>query len=400
MEPTIIFDNVSKKFSRSYVSDSLRDTIAAPFKRMFGKDNGDKKNNKAFWALKDVSLQVKPGEALGIIGTNGSGKSTTLKLLSRILRPDSGSIQVIGRIGALIELGAGFSPDLTGRENVFLNASILGMSKDEIIRKYEDIVKFAELEEFMDTPVKWYSSGMHARLGFSVAAHTDPQVLLVDEVLSVGDAGFQRKCLDAMRAFKDRGITIVFVSHNMQSVTNLCDRALLLNRGRVILEGAVDAVVTHYLQSFIDVTAGSDSQPVRLESGSLSNISDTESSSFYAGESAKVRVKLFFDEDFDNIDVGISVRKTNGLFVFKTELFSLHGQTITVKKGQSLAFSLSLVMNLAPSEYYMGVYVFNRANKNVLLRNEFSQFVIEKNTRYEGIAYLEPKINDQLIING
>ena len=246
MKPTIIFDHVSKKFSRSYTSDSLRDALTKPFKIFLGKErNNPNKENKEFWALKDVNFEVKPGEALGIIGHNGSGKTTTLKLLSRILRPNGGRIVVQGRVGALIELTAGFNPDLTGRENVFLNATILGMSQNEIQKKYNEIVGFAELQEFMDTPVKWYSTGMLARLGFSVAVHTNPDVLIVDEVLSVGDVGFQRKCFDMMKSYKARGITIVFVSHNLQAVTSLCDRVILLSKGTVNCEGVPEDVISN-----------------------------------------------------------------------------------------------------------------------------------------------------------
>jgi len=255
MQPSIIFDHVSKKFSRSYVSDSLRDTLLTPFKKLLGM-NGNKsdKENKEFWALKDVNFEVKPGEALGIIGPNGSGKTTTLKLLSRILRPDGGRIVVHGRIGALIELSAGINPEFNGRENVYLNATILGMRRQEIERKYDEIVEFAELQEFMETPVKWYSSGMLARLAFSVAVHIDPEVLLVDEILSVGDIGFQRKCFDMMRSFKDRGTTIVFVSHNLQAVTSLCDRVILLSKGAVDREGLAQNVIRDYLNTITQIT--------------------------------------------------------------------------------------------------------------------------------------------------
>ena len=234
-DPAVQFEKVSKRFRRDYSADSLRDSLLAPFRKLVGgSGNGSTADEKAFWALKDVDFQVHPGEALGIIGPNGSGKSTTLKLLSRILRPDSGRIRVRGRVGALIELGAGFNPDLSGRENVFLNASILGMTRGGIEKKFDQIVEFAELADFMDMPVKWYSSGMFARLGFSVAVHTEPQVLLVDEVLSVGDVGFQRRCFDKMMEFKSRTDTgIVFVSHNMNAVATLCDRVLLLDKGKV-----------------------------------------------------------------------------------------------------------------------------------------------------------------------
>lgn len=249
--PTIIFDRVHKKFSRGLASDSLRDAFAAPIRKLLGRGEAapGTAGNGEFWALNDVSFEVQPGEALGVIGPNGSGKSTTLKLLARILRPDKGRVAVSGRVGALIELGAGFHPDLTGRENVFLNASILGMGKEEIRRKYDQIVAFAELEDFMDMPVKWYSSGMYARLGFAVAAHVDPEVLLVDEVLSVGDFAFRDKCIEKMREFAKSNVTMVVVSHDRLMVEKLCGKGILLRKGKMESAGPVREVLDRYYTS-------------------------------------------------------------------------------------------------------------------------------------------------------
>jgi lipopolysaccharide transport system ATP-binding protein len=188
---------------------------------------------KEFWAVKDVSFQLKYGEAIGIIGPNGAGKTTILKLLSGILLPTKGTYKVNGRISALIEVGAGFHPDLTGKENIFLNGAILGMTREQINKKYEAIVEFSELAEFIDTPVKRYSSGMYARLGFSVAAHVDPQILLIDEVLSVGDISFQQKCLNKMQEIIINGTTIIFISHNIPAVIKLCPKTILLDRGSI-----------------------------------------------------------------------------------------------------------------------------------------------------------------------
>jgi len=213
---------------------------------LHGRGNGRRED---FWALQDVSFEIAPGETVGLIGPNGAGKSTVLKLISRILEPTSGRIEVHGRIGALLELGAGFHPELTGRENIYLNGSILGMSRTEIRRKLDDIVAFAELERFIDVPVKHYSSGMYVRLGFSVAVHTNPEILLVDEVLAVGDAAFQRKCFDRINALKDQGITIVFVSHSLNTVRDLCLRGIWLKGGRVAGIGPVEKVVDGYLNA-------------------------------------------------------------------------------------------------------------------------------------------------------
>src|ERR1051325_4496043 len=236
--PAVVFDRVSKKFRRGKRHDSLRDLIPATVARVLrGRPQSAALSEREFWAVRDVSFDVRAGEALGIIGPNGAGKSTVLKLLTRILKPTRGRCEVHGRAGALIEAAAGFHPDLTGRENVFLQGALMGMKQAEIARKFDEIVEFAGISEFIDTPVKRYSSGMNARLGFAIAAHLDPDVLIIDEVLSVGDARFQERCLERMRALRARGIPLVFVSHNLLAVLELCTRAILIDRGRVRLDG-------------------------------------------------------------------------------------------------------------------------------------------------------------------
>ncbi|MGL4649338.1 MAG: ABC transporter ATP-binding protein, partial [Caldilineaceae bacterium] len=208
---------------------------------------------ETFWALDDVSFEVKHGEALGIIGRNGAGKSTLLKILSRITKPTRGTATVYGRVGSLLEVGTGFHPELTGRENIYLNGAILGMTKRDIERHFDEIVAFAEVEQFLDTPVKRYSSGMYMRLAFAVAAHLEPEVLVVDEVLAVGDAAFQKKCLGKMSEVAKGGRTVLFVSHNMSAVKSLCANAVLLSRGRLMDYGPSDAVVQRYLEEGIDL---------------------------------------------------------------------------------------------------------------------------------------------------
>jgi lipopolysaccharide transport system ATP-binding protein len=207
-------------------------------------------NTEEFWALKDVSFEVKQGEVVGIIGRNGAGKSTLLKILSRITEPTTGKIEINGRVASLLEVGTGFHPELTGRENIYLNGAILGMSREEIKRKFDEIVAFAEVEKFLDTPVKRYSSGMYVRLAFAVAAHLEPEILIVDEVLAVGDVNFQKKCLGKMGdVAKKEGRTVLFVSHNMAAIKSFCKTGILLNQGCLIQNDAIHSVVNHYLQT-------------------------------------------------------------------------------------------------------------------------------------------------------
>jgi lipopolysaccharide transport system ATP-binding protein len=207
-----------------------------------------------FWALRDISFEVKPGEVLGIIGRNGAGKSTLLKILSRITSPTEGFADLSGRVASLLEVGTGFHPELTGRENIYLNGAILGMSSAEIRRKFDEIVAFSEVEKFLDTPVKHYSSGMYTRLAFAVAAHLEPEILIVDEVLAVGDAQFQKKCMGKMGDVAREGRTVLFVSHNMPAVANLCSRAILLTRGRVAADGPAQEIVNRYISSGQDAS--------------------------------------------------------------------------------------------------------------------------------------------------
>jgi lipopolysaccharide transport system ATP-binding protein len=227
---------------------TLRDALAGSIRRL-RQEHHLHQPYEEIWALKDVTFDVPEGEVLGIVGRNGAGKSTLLRLLTRITTPTAGRAEIRGRVGSLLEVGTGFHAELTGRENVFLNGAILGMKRREISRKLPAIIEFAGIERFMDTPVKRYSSGMYVRLAFSVAAHLEPEILLVDEVLAVGDAEFQRRCLGRMEDLSESGRTVLFVSHNMQAVSQLCSRALLLESGRLVREGPSEEVVAYYLQS-------------------------------------------------------------------------------------------------------------------------------------------------------
>src|SRR5271169_4937422 len=236
--------------------DTVTDAVTAPFRRvraaLRGGDGQSPKGTATIWSLESVSFEVRQGEVLGIIGRNGAGKSTLLKILSRITWPTRGSADIYGRVGSLLEVGTGFHPELTGRENVYLNGAILGMKKAEIARKFDEIVDFAELDEFIDTPVKRYSSGMYVRLAFAVAAHLEPEILIVDEVLAVGDAQFQKKCISRMQKVGESGHTVLLVSHNVALVEALCRHAILLEGGEVVARGAASQVTAEYNAMFSD----------------------------------------------------------------------------------------------------------------------------------------------------
>src|SRR6476659_3749325 len=252
--PDLIFDHVSKRYRirHEVEAHATRHPLIRKWMSLWTRPED-------FWAVRDVSFAVERGEAVGIIGHNGAGKSTILKLLSNITTPTSGEITINGRLAALIEVGSGFHPELSGRENIYLNGSILGMSRSEITKKLDSIIDFADVRQFIDTPVKRFSSGMYVRLGFSIAAHLQPDILLLDEVLAVGDAAFQAKCLDRITELKEAGTTIVFISHDLRAVERLCQRVLLLKRGQIVMSGSAKDVVAAY-QS--DATLSSESVEV------------------------------------------------------------------------------------------------------------------------------------------
>ena len=247
----ILVDDISKKYTVAAVRhrhDTLRDHVAESVRTLFRRNQKPRHANETLWALKDVSFNVPHGQVVGLIGPNGAGKSTLLKILSRVTHPTSGVAQIHGRVASLLEVGTGFHPELTGRENIYLSGAILGMRKAETKHRFDEIVEFASIERFIDTPVKRYSSGMHVRLAFAVAAHLDTEIMLVDEVLAVGDASFQKKCLGKMKDVVTNGRTVLFVSHNMAAVMNLCERALLFEGGRIAAEGKTEEIVSSYLQ--------------------------------------------------------------------------------------------------------------------------------------------------------
>ncbi|RLC86388.1 MAG: ABC transporter ATP-binding protein [Chloroflexi bacterium] len=320
MSLAIRFENVSKKFNLHHERKRSFQELALG---LFRRDNGSREE---FWALRDVDFNVEQGETVGLIGPNGAGKSTALKLVSRIIEPTSGRIKVNGRVGALLELGAGFHPDLTGRENIYLNGSILGLGRAEIERKLDDIIAFAELERFIDVPVKHYSSGMYVRLGFSVAVHTDPEVLLVDEVLAVGDAAFQRKCLERIDRMRSEGVTVLFVSHNAETVRTICSRAVWLDDGQLLADGSAESVVARYLTHSWDSEEGKlkprdendrrwGGGEVRIMSVRLLGGDGREKQQFKAGEPLTVEMRYRAEKRVERPVFGLAIHRSDGTHI-------------------------------------------------------------------------------------
>lgn len=356
-EHSLRLNHVFKRFRRGERHDSLRDLIPSLVKRAVSRDRERALAAEEFWVLNDISFELKKGETLGIIGHNGAGKSTMLKHLSGIMEPTRGNIEVNGRLSALIEVGAGFHPDLTGRENVYLNGVILGMSRAEVKRKFDEIVEFAGLEEFIDTPVKRYSSGMFARLGFSVAAHLEPDILVIDEVLSVGDFAFQRKGLEKMRAIAKSGATVIFVSHNLQAVAEFCQRGILLEKGRVIADGPTDQVVRRYLDTASIHEDRPARGPVRIAKTAIRGV-DGQTGRFAAGQKARVSVTLDAIAPTEKVAVVIDVFNTEFYEVFNTSSERLGCPSLSLAAGERATCDFDVELNLGPGTYYLGVYLY------------------------------------------
>ena len=329
----------------------LTESLSGWFRRPKPEDS---KAADTFWALRDVSFDVAQGDVVGIIGRNGAGKSTLLKILSRITEPTEGQAVVHGRLGSLLEVGTGFHPELTGRENVFLSGSILGMRRAEIVRRFDEIVAFAEVERFLDTPVKRYSSGMQVRLGFAVAAHLDPEILVVDEVLAVGDAEFQRKCLAKMEDVSHGGRTVLFVSHNMASVEHLCTRGILLDHGQVVATGTAEGVVRTYLEQVHgSVEVDLESRADREGDGRLRFVGvDTN---LRTGSDGDIRLTYRSEETLSNVEISI------GVFTLRGEGVAYLGSALVGDSFGLIPSSGTFVctlprMGILPGRYSINVY--------------------------------------------
>ena len=386
-------NHVFKRFRRGELHDSLRDLLPAFAERVMKRRSNRALKPKEFWALQDVCFEIERGEAFGIIGANGAGKSTLLKLLCGIMKPTTGTLQVNGRLSALIEVSAGFHPDLTGRENIFLNGTILGLTRADIRRRYDEIVSFSGLEDFIDTPVKRYSSGMFARLGFSVAAHVDPDILIVDEVLSVGDYAFQRKCMDRMASVLSSGATVVFVSHNMEAVASLCTRSLLLERGRVVNIGASREVVREYMGA---------GQPRRAAGlgleASISRVQmrgrDGPANHFRAGEKGYIDVEICGHAPCERLAIIISVSTPDAVKVFNTSTERLGLNSFSLREGQKLLGTFGLDLHLATGTYYVTALIHRYDIQRDYDQWESAQtFFVSADRDSRGIANLYPEVS-------
>jgi lipopolysaccharide transport system ATP-binding protein len=384
-------ETVSKKFVRGETHDSLRDLIPALAARLTGRARASAAD-RDFWALRDVSFELTRGDAFGMIGANGAGKSTMLKLITGIMKPTAGRIHVNGRLSALIEVGAGFHPDLTGRENIYLNGMILGMKRPEIDRKFDAIVEFSGLADFIDTPVKRYSTGMYARLGFSVAAHVDPDILIVDEVLSVGDVVFQNRCLERMNAILRSGATVIFVSHNLRAIAELCPRSILLEHGKIAVAGSSQEVLNTYLER-----SGAQGRQIASRDVSISRVnvrrSRSESVAFDSGEKIWVDVEVECRGPSEPFSVVLFVNDDKQYEAFHTSTEYLGCPPVSLKPGNRFACTFELDLNLAGGTFYLGVLLY-QFNVEKILDRLFPAATIFVNTLSEvrGVVNPHPRI--------
>ena len=358
-------ENVSKKYQLGSIgSTSLREALSSSFRSLFFRSKSERQE---FVAVNDVSFDIGEGEVVGLIGRNGAGKSTLLKILSRITEPTAGRITTRGRISSLLEVGTGFHPELTGRENIFLNRSILGMHRAEIRRKFDEIVSFSGVEAFLDTPVKRYSSGMFVRLAFSVAAHLEPEILVIDEVLSVGDAEFQRKCLGKMNDVAGHGRTILFVSHNMAAVSNLCSRCIYLQSGSVTDDGAPAEIIAKYLSSNIAESEGdgifalestprSRGKQFAIKRGWFENADGEITRNVLLGDSLKICFEYECEQDLVNPGFGFGVETIQGQRVFSLNNY-MSGVPEREQVCSGVAELLVPEVLLTPDKYFVSLSV-------------------------------------------
>ncbi|MEA5581125.1 polysaccharide ABC transporter ATP-binding protein [Nodularia harveyana UHCC-0300] len=396
MSDTVIrVENLGKKYiighqkQESYTS--LRDVITDKVKSFGSLINPKAKNEnpafEEFWALKDVSFEIKQGDRVGIIGRNGAGKSTLLKILSRITEPTQGNIKIKGRVASLLEVGTGFHPELTGRENIFLNGAILGMGKEEIKRKFDEIVAFAEVEKFLDTPVKRYSSGMYVRLAFAVAAHLEPEILIVDEVLAVGDAAFQKKCLGKMEDVGKEGRTVLFVSHNMSAIQSLCKRCIVFQSGHLALDSEPLAGVQFYLQgakasSSFKRAIKNNKKPI-IVSAEIS-LTDT-----YSISQVKIDAEVFSPSQIlTSLDLHLKDRFGNPVGFGSLGALKSN-ELISLREGQNYISFMFSIDHLAVGSYFVGLDLTLPNVEYYDRVEDCLEFQVTRPSTHAGIRFLE-----------
>lgn len=372
----------SKGSKYKTLRDSLADAAMAPVRMLRGLSgrNGHHTGTESFWALKDVSFEVKRGEVVGVIGRNGAGKSTLLKILSRITEPTTGYADIYGRVGSLLEVGTGFHPELSGRENIYLNGAILGMRRADIDRRFDEIVAFAEVEKFIDTPVKHYSSGMYLRLAFAVAAHLEPEILIVDEVLAVGDAAFQKKCMGKMQDVAGQGRTVLFVSHNMSSIATLTEKCVLLSQGNIICVGDTNQIIRTYLSSSItkrtheilEENHGDDAfEFLSCKVGSNPDITE-----FTSDETIDINIVFQVHKQTTGLRVGFDLVNQDGVHLFRTYHDDSNAVPIDLPPGEYQSYCRIPSNLLNSGEYYITLRAGVHAVKRLCILEHFTTFTI------------------------
>ena len=373
MRPAIRAENLSKQYVLTggpRVERNLQETLLHGLGSAWRTMTRQQTDQRSFWALKDVSFEIQPGEVVGVIGRNGAGKSTLLKILSRIVEPSAGRAELRGRLGSLLEVGTGFHPELTGRENVFLNGSLLGMSRSEIRGKFDEIVAFADIADFLDTPVKRYSTGMHVRLAFAIAAHLNPEILVLDEVLAVGDAQFQKKCLGKMQDVSRQGRTVLFVSHDMSAVRRLCSRAILIAHGGVAANGPADEVATRYLATGRDLMLPGEridlqsakrrgSGAARFTAASIHGANDDAAANVVGNGSMDVHLWIHADAPREVDSLAVSLTDRSGAKLLNADTISL-GRPIYLQAGENRVHLHIKSVPLNPGVFSLGLTLMKR----------------------------------------
>ncbi len=401
MNPVVV-SGVWKRYQIGLTHHSLRDALSGLLSFRRGTDDPAAQQEEGIlWALRDVSFEVARGETLGIIGRNGAGKSTILKLLSGISKQTKGSVQINGKLAALIEVGAGFHPDLTGRENIDLNGTILGLRRHEIRKLFDRIVAFSELERFIDTPVKRYSSGMYVRLGFAIAAHVNPDILLIDEVLSVGDLAFQQKCLQRVHELKQAGTTMIFISHNLNAIERICDRAIMLQYGRVLADGDVSQVIGTYRDTVVTAeqrrwekadarqSESGVGGEVRIDAVQVRNGAGQITETFQTGDALTVEVAFTCSRRIERPSVTIGIDRVDGV-VCHVAASQREENHLPALEGRGTIVLTYPAMNLLPSGYRISVEI-SEANRPVPLdsRKHGCFFSITSDQYEGGVAHFD-----------